>query len=423
MLIPSIDLMGGQTVQLIGGKEHALDAGDPVPIAQRFGRVGELAVIDLDAALGQGSNRALVESVCKIARCRVGGGIRDEATARAVLDAGAHKIIIGTAAQPELLSQLPRERVIVALDALDGEVVIEGWRTKTGASVADRMHELRELVGGFLVTFVEREGRLQGTAVERVAELRQAAGSCDLTIAGGVTTAREVAELDRMGVDAQVGMALYTGHMDLACAFASPLTSDRADGLFATVVVDEHGRALGLCWSNLESLREALRTGKGVYWSRQRGLWRKGESSGATQELLRVDLDCDRDALRFTVRQASPGFCHRETMSCWGPLGGLPALSATLTDRAKAAPMGSYTARLLEDPSLLRAKLLEEAAELAAAVGRDAVASEAADVIYFALVAASRGGVSLADIERVLAERALGVTRRRGDRKPEGSSP
>jgi phosphoribosyl-ATP pyrophosphohydrolase/phosphoribosyl-AMP cyclohydrolase len=420
MIIPSIDLMGGQTVQLVGGKEHALDAGDPVPIAKRFGRVGELAVIDLDAALGQGSNRALVEAACAVARCRVGGGIRDEATARHFLDAGAAKVILGTAAKPELLAKLPRERVIVALDAVDGEVVVEGWRTKTGARIADRMHELRDLAGGFLVTFVEREGRMQGTALERVAELREAAGDAALTIAGGVTTPAEIAELDRMGVDAQVGMALYTGRMALADAVAAPLVSDRADGLFATIVVDEHGRALGLAWSNAESLRAALDSGTGVYWSRKRGLWRKGESSGAVQELLAVDLDCDRDALRFTVRQAGPGFCHTGTPTCWGEDRGVPALAKLLAARVHDAPAGSYTARLLGDPTLLRAKLLEEAGELADAVGREAVAAEVADVVYFALVAAARAGVSLAEVERLLDRRALALTRRKGDAKPEG---
>lgn len=327
-------------------------------------------------------------------------------------------MIIGTAATPELLARLPRERVIVALDAVDGEVVVEGWRTRTGARIADRMLELRELVSGFLVTFVEREGRMQGTSLDRVAELRAAAGSTELTIAGGVTTPAEIAELDRMRVDAQVGMALYTGRMDLAEAVAAPLASDRPDGLFATVVVDEHQRALGLCWSNVESLREALRTGTGVYWSRKRGLWRKGESSGATQELLAVDLDCDRDALRFTVRQSGAGFCHLGTESCWGPLGGAATLAKRLAERASAAPGGSYTARLLGDPDLLRAKLLEEAEELAEASGPDAVAGEVADVIYFALVAAARGGVSLADVERRLDRRSRRVTRRRGDAKP-----
>jgi phosphoribosyl-ATP pyrophosphohydrolase len=417
MIVPSIDLMGGQTVQLVGGKDHALDAGDPLPIAERFGLVGEIAVVDLDAALAQGNNRALVLAVCRKARCRVGGGIRDLQTAHQLLDAGARKIIIGTAAKPELLSLLPRERVIAALDAVDGEVVVEGWRTKTGAGIKERMHELRPLVGGFLVTFVEREGRMQGTAIERVRELRDAAGDCELTIAGGVTTAREVAELDRLNVDAQVGMALYTGRMDLAAAFAAPLRSDREDGLWATVVVDEHGCALGQVWSNLESLTEAIRTRTGVYWSRKRGLWRKGETSGACQTLLAVDVDCDRDALRFTVAQTPPGFCHRETMSCWGPLGGVPSLARRIHDRVHDAPTGSYTARLLREPELLRAKLLEEAAELADASGHDAAAREVADVIYFALVAAARSNVSLAQVEQILEQRMLRVTRRPGNAK------
>jgi phosphoribosyl-ATP pyrophosphohydrolase len=422
MIIPSIDLMAGQTVQLVGGKEHALDAGDPLPIAARFGVVGEIAVVDLDAALGQGNNRGLVEPLCKSARCRVGGGIRDLATARHFLDAGARKIIIGTAARPELLSQLPRERVIAALDAVDGEVVVEGWRTKTGARIADRMVELRELVGGFLVTFVEREGRLGGTAMDRVRELRDAAGECALTIAGGVTTAAEIAELDRLGVDAQVGMALYTERITLAEAFAAPLKKT-ADGLWPTVVVDEHGRALGQVWSNAESLGEAIATRTGVYWSRTRGLWRKGETSGATQRLIAVDADCDRDALRFTVTQAGSGFCHLGSMSCWGELGGAPTLARVLRERVATAPPGSYTARLLADPALLRAKLLEEAGELAEAEGTDAVAGEVADVIYFALVAAARAGVSLADVERVLDRRALTVTRRPGNAKPADPHP
>ncbi|MSP23647.1 MAG: phosphoribosyl-ATP diphosphatase [Myxococcales bacterium] len=417
MIIPSIDLMGGQTVQLVGGRDLALEAGCPLPIAERFGVIGELALIDLDAALGTGDNRALVERVCRVARCRVGGGIRSVARAVEALDAGAEKLILGTAATPELLRQLPKSRLIAALDALDGEVVVEGWRTKTGASVPERMRELRDVVGGFLVTFVEREGRLGGTDLERARELRDAAGDASLTIAGGVTTVAEVAALDKLGIDAQVGMALYQGHMELGDAFAAPLVSDRADGLFATVVVDEHGRALGQCWSSRESLRAAIATRTGIYHSRQRGLWHKGASSGATQRLVRVDLDCDRDALRFTVVQAGPGFCHTGTTSCWGALGGMPALAEVLRGRATDAPAGSYTARLLHEPELLRKKLIEEAGELGLAASHDEVAHEAADVLYFTLVRMAKAGVSLTEVEQILEARARKITRRPGDAK------
>lgn len=416
MIIPSIDLMGGQAVQLIGGRERALEAGDPLPIAERFSVAGEIAVVDLDAALGHGENRNLILELLKVARCRVGGGIRDVETALRWLDEGASKVVIGTAATPEVLDKLPPKRVIAALDCHHGEVVVKGWREGTGRTVLERIRELRDLAGGFLVTFVEHEGRMQGLPLDTAREIVEAAGQAEVTIAGGVTTTLDVAALDRMGADAQVGMALYTGAMDLAEAIAAPLTTDRPDGLWPTVVTDEHGTALGLAYSSLESLREAVRSRTGVYYSRKRGLWVKGASSGNTQELLRVEVDCDRDTLRFVVRQRG-AFCHTANRTCWGPEWGLSALEATVRSRLAEAPEGSYTRRLLDDPSLLAAKLREEAAELTEAETPDEVAEEAADVLYFWMIALARSGKTLEDVERVLDRRALRVTRRGGERK------
>jgi phosphoribosyl-AMP cyclohydrolase / phosphoribosyl-ATP pyrophosphohydrolase len=412
MIVPSIDLQDGHAVQLIGGETRALDAGDPRPLARRFGLVGEIAMVDLDAALGQGSNAALIDELLDLAPCRVGGGIRDAASAISWLDRGALKVVLGTAARPDVLEELPRERVVAALDARHGEVVVEGWQKRTGQGVLERIAALRDLVGGFLVTFVEREGRLEGTDLDFAKEIRAAAGDAAVTIAGGITTAEEVALLDRLGCDAQVGMALYTGKLGLAEALAAPLKSDRPDGLWPTVVVDERGVALGLCYSDLESLRAALERGQGVYHSRSRSLWIKGASSGATQELLRIDADCDRDCLRFTVRQQPPGFCHLNTRTCWGEESGLGTLARRLAARKSAAPAGSYTARLLADPALLGAKLREEAGELADAEARAEVIHEAADVLYFTLATLARHDVDLAEVERALARRALKVTRR-----------
>ncbi len=422
MIIPSIDLMDGSAVQLIGGETRAIDAGDPRPIADRFGLVGEVAVIDLDAALGRGSNESTIRELLERAPCRVGGGIRDVRSAVRWLDAGAQKVILGTAATPEVLRELPRERVIAALDARDGEVVTEGWTKKTGARVEDRIDELREHVGGFLVTFVEREGRMTGLPLDRVEQLVERAGGVRLTIAGGIRTASDIAEVDRRGAEAQVGMALYSGAFDLAEGFCAPLRSDRADGLWPTAVCDPSGRCLGIAYSNLESVRRALNDRRGVYHSRSRGsLWIKGETSGDTQELLAVDADCDRDALRFTVRQRGGGFCHLGTAACFGELGGLAALDATVADRVANPPPGSYTARLLGDASLLASKLVEEANELAAASDPIHAAEEAADLLYFALVAARARGARLEDIERVLDARSRRVTRRPGDAKAEST--
>jgi phosphoribosyl-ATP pyrophosphohydrolase len=211
-------------------------------------------------------------------------------------------------------------------------------------------------------------------------------------------------------------MALYTGAMDLADAIAAPLTSDRGDSLWPTVVVDEVRGALGLAYSSRESLRRAVAQGRGIYHSRKRGVWVKGGSSGNTQELLRVDLDCDRDCLRFTVRQKGAGFCHSGASTCWGPAVGLQGLERRLAQGIQRA--GSYTQRLLNDSTLLRAKLMEEAAELADAPTHADAALEATDLLYFVMVAMRRSGVTLAEVAREFDRRALRVTRRPGNAKP-----
>lgn len=419
MLIPSIDLRNGNAVQLVGGRDLKIDAGDPRPIAERFALAGEIAVVDLDAALGRGDNADTIRELLTIAPCRVGGGIRDADAALRWLDSGATSVVLGTAATPEVLTRLPRERVVAALDCVNGEVVIDGWRTKTGASVLDRLRELRDYVGGFLVTFVEREGRMVGLERERIEAIVDAAGDARVTVAGGVRDATDIALADSLGADAQVGMALYSGALDLADALAAPLTTDRPDNLWPTVVCDERGVALGLAYSNSTSLREAVATRTGVYWSRSRNaLWRKGETSGATQELLRIDLDCDRDTLRFTVRQRGVGFCHTGDATCFRRVRGLGALETILRSRAAESPRESYVGRLFSDPGLLRAKLIEESGELMDAPSRDNAVDEAADLLFFTLVAMRRAGVTLAEVERVLDRRALRVSRRRGDAKP-----
>ena len=239
-----------------------------------------------------------------------------------------------------------------------------------------------------------------------------------MTIAGGITNTDEIAALDRLGADAQVGMAIYTGQLDLADSIAAPLVSDREDGLWPTLVADESGVALGLAYSDPESLRTAVRNRRGAYRSRKRGLWIKGDESGNIQELLRIDTDCDRDTLRFTVRQHGQGFCHKGSDTCFGDAGGIAALSRLLENRHRSAPQGSYTKRLFEDQGLLASKIEEEARELVEADSRDAIRHEAADLLYFTLVKLAAAGLPFADVEAELDRRRRRVTRRPGNAKP-----
>jgi phosphoribosyl-ATP pyrophosphohydrolase len=422
MIVPSIDVMNGRAVQLRQGREFGLDGGDPLERLEEFALAGEVAVVDLDAALGRGSNRAVIEAMVRRCRCRVGGGVRDVATALAWLDAGAAQVVIGTAATPEVLRELPRERVIAAVDARRGELVVNGWRSRTGRNVLEVVRSLAPYVSGFLLTQVEREGEMAGFDETLVRRVIQAAHGARVTAAGGITTADEIAALDRWGADAQVGMALYTGRLSLADAIAAPLDAGRAP--WPTVVCDQTGEALGLAWSTPESLRRAVAERRGTYWSRSRQtIWVKGATSGATQALERVELDCDRDTLRFVVRQEGQGFCHRGTWSCWGDHFGLGQLERVIRSRAHSGDRASGTRRLLDDPALLRAKLVEEAAELAAAPGVEEAAAEAADLLYVALTALVARGGTLAQVETELARRARRVTRRPMTAKPDRESP
>ena len=419
MIIPSIDLQGGKAVQLIGGKEFAIDGGDPHNWANEFGLASEIGVIDLDAAMNVGSNRDVIVSLLKGRRCRVGGGIRTVEDALFYLDAGATQVIIGTKATPELLSQLPRQRVIAALDTRHGEVVVDGWATNTKAPIEEKIALLKDFVGGFLVTFVELEGRMNSIDIERSRYLKTLCGDVPLTVAGGVASTEEIAELDALGIDVQVGMALYSRKIGYADSVIAPLIKRIPEGPWATVICDEHGVALGLAWSTLESIRLAFAEQRGIYWSRSRQqIWRKGESSGATQQLLRVDLDCDRDAIRFTVRQSGTGFCHLGTTTCWGAASGLAQLEETLNERKANAPVGSYTSRLFGDDDLLHAKLVEEATELTLAESNVRVAEEAADVLYFTMAKLVKHGLTLGDVAQELDSRSRKVSRRGGDKKP-----
>lgn len=198
--------------------------------------------------------------------------------------------------------------------------------------------------------------------------------------------------------------------------------SDRVDGLYSTIVVDLTGQALGLVYSSVESILAACRDRRGVYWSRSRNsLWRKGETSGAVQYLSMMSLDCDSDALRFTVDQNGAGFCHFNRWTCWsdGYKHGLHGLMRTLVDRKLNPQPKSYTNRLLDDQGLLNSKILEEAQELIEATSHEDIANEAADLMYFAAVKLCSAGVSLGEVEHCLDTRSLRIRRRPGNAKPQ----
>lgn len=224
MLIPSIDLQNGRVVQLVQGEKLAIEAADAEPWIQRFARFPKVQLIDLDAARGRGDNAAIVREICGRLPCRVGGGIRSVARARDVLGAGAHAVIASSALfrdgavdltfAESLAHAVGAGRVIAAVDSRGGQVVIHGWKTVLPISAVEAVRALEPYCGEFLYTHVDKEGLMQGTDIDAIMAVRRAT-SRRVTAAGGITTWDEIDRLDAAGVDAVVGMAVYTGQLPL----------------------------------------------------------------------------------------------------------------------------------------------------------------------------------------------------------------
>jgi phosphoribosylformimino-5-aminoimidazole carboxamide ribotide isomerase len=225
MLIPSIDLMGGKIVQLVQGERKALEFEDFEEWIARFSSYPMVQLIDLDAAIGTGNNQALVRNFVRRLPCQVGGGVRTIERAEEILSEGARRVILGSclvkdgepnmAFVEEIARVLGREKLVFAVDSKEGRVAIRGWRELTSITPVSMMREFEDWCCAYLYTHIETEGLMKGMPVGTVRELR-AATKRQLIVAGGIATTEEIDQLDAMNVDAVVGMAIYTGKINLS---------------------------------------------------------------------------------------------------------------------------------------------------------------------------------------------------------------
>jgi phosphoribosylformimino-5-aminoimidazole carboxamide ribotide isomerase len=220
MLIPSIDLLGGRIVQLVQGEKLRLAFNDFEYWIEKFARFPLVQLIDLDAAMRQGDNSALVELIAKRLPCQVGGGIHSIERARQVLDAGAKRVIVGSAFfsaegavntgfAAELAGSVGAERVVAGIDTKNGRIAVKGWKAQVELTPDEAIPQLESCATAFLYTHVDGEGLMQGFPMETAARLRKLTKR-QLIVAGGIRSQQEVDALDAMGADAVVGMAVYT---------------------------------------------------------------------------------------------------------------------------------------------------------------------------------------------------------------------
>jgi phosphoribosylformimino-5-aminoimidazole carboxamide ribotide isomerase len=224
MLIPSIDLMGGRIVQLVQGERKALEFDNFEDWIVRFSSFPLVQLIDLDAAMGTGNNRTLIGDFTKRLRCQVGGGLRSVRDAEEMLATGARRVILGSALirngaidrafAESAVRAVGSDKLVFAIDSKQGRVAIRGWRELTNITAVEMIAALEQWCGAFLYTHIDTEGLMQGIPLDTVRQLRESTRK-QLIVAGGITTAEEIAELDAMKVDAVVGMAIYTGRMKL----------------------------------------------------------------------------------------------------------------------------------------------------------------------------------------------------------------
>jgi len=228
MLIPCIDLQGGQAVQLVHGRKRELAVADVFGLLEKFKFYSWLHLIDLDAAIGTGDNNKLVRELCLRARkhyklkVRVGGGVRTVARAEGIAGWGADQIIIGSAAFREgkinlrflgqLTNKVTRRKIVIALDTARGRITIHGWRRRLALRPEHAMLQLEPFCAAFLCTDVDREGTMTGANLDWFRQLR-AATKHPIIAAGGIKTRREIAALEKIGMDAAVGMAVYKNRL------------------------------------------------------------------------------------------------------------------------------------------------------------------------------------------------------------------
>lgn len=408
MIIPAIELRGGKVVTVQADESCRIHEDDPVELARALYRLGELVVIDLDAAQDIGDNLDLIRQICRVAECRVGGGIRDERRGDLLLRAGAKQLLVGTGADEELLARFPRKKVLVVMDIQDGRVVRRSRSEETDIDPVDLAIRLREHCAGFVYTLVGHRVRMERPELQRFEQLKSALPGHRLTAAGGFSTVEDLRELDRMGLDGQVTYGHSPCGTDLAEAFVSVLDTEKSSGLLPVVVQDTTGQVLALMHANPEAVLMSVQTGMATYWSAGQGkIFTKGQSSGNTHDVITVRPDCTRGALLFTVKPTGPS-CHLGRYSCFDDMSyNLHRIEQLMQDRKSAEDSRkSYTQLMLADRQAIKERILEEAASLAKAGSGDEVLWETADLLYFVLLNLVHEDLSLDDVNRELRGRA-----------------
>lgn len=424
--IPTLDISKGKAVLVRHGNVYKI-LGDPMEKAKFIAINEHFQVIDIDAAKGEGDNKALIKEITKKYPCYVGGGIRTYQGAVDFLNSSARRVIISTAISAELISKIPKDRLIVAFDVNEKNAVYkQGRKGIMDKNLFQLLDEYASHIEMITITFHQAEGTCNGIPEEQVREIKKYLMDHDynikLVVAGGIATIDEVGRLIDLGVVPQFGSGFWNGKFTLGdvyqCICEKVLKLKHIEynnePLIPTIVQSIDGQNLGLVFSKPDTVKLSADARVATFFSRDTsGLWIKGATSGNFHRISAIHYCCDGSSLRFIVDSCNNKFCHTGAESCFGyndpARASLRSIQSLIRSKVDSDDEKSYTRALLKDGFKIQSKVLEEAQELVCAKTHEDIAHESADLIYFMMMLLQQRKIDIEDVERELNKRKFTI--------------
>lgn len=416
--IPTLDISKGQAVLVKQGKVYKV-LGDPFEKATFLSINTHFQLVDIDAAMGTGSNKEIIKKIVKNIPCYVGGGIRTFEEANEFLNSSARRVIISTAISKELIEKIPKERLIIAFDIdQDFNVLMKGRTSKSDKDLFQMLDEYATNLEMITITFHDKEGTCDGIPMDRIKKIKEYLDQYNikLVVAGGISNIKEIKELIDLNVIPQFGSGFWNGKFTLGdvyqCISEKILNiksiSYQDTKLIPTIVQSVDGIVLGMVFSTPETVKISVDTRIATFYSRDRNsIWFKGATSGEYHKVHHIHYCCDGTSLRFVVEGNK--FCHTGSESCFGHTdpsrANLKSLQRMLKQKTETKDAKSYTKSLLSDGFKINSKILEEAEELICTTDPEEIVHESADLIYFILMYLQKHNINVQEIESELIKR------------------
>jgi phosphoribosyl-ATP pyrophosphohydrolase len=428
-VIPTIDISKGRAVLVCQGKVMK-DNGDPLDRAKFLSITSDFQVVDLDRAMEDGDNSEIIKKISSKYPCYVAGGIRNLQIASEYLNNNAKRVVISTAANTDLLSKIASNRCIVAFDIDQNfNLLYRGRKEITNKKIFDKILELKNYLSFISVTFHYTEGLGKGSDLNNLKIIKKFLLENNLKIklavAGGINSLDQINEIIDMGVIPQFGLGLWGGTFSLGEIYSSIMNYEMMNKyyifkdmpiLFPCVIIKSDGTPLGLTYTDARGIQESIDHRKCVFYSRDRKQkWVKGETSGNTQNILHVAVNCDRTCLLYIVEGGD--FCHLNSISCFGGFnhpakGSLLFLENIIKKNINSSDPNSYTKKIFGNHSQILSKILEEVEEISYSQSKDNLVYEISDLIYFLTLYSLSKGLEVKDISNELIKKHFRINRR-----------